>query len=151
MCSFEQDVEILELSKCNLFRRSFSNKGMGFTFNNEKEGKLLQEDFWNHPFFPNQEKDPSLMKSATIEDSLRVVVENNAEEIEKVLTKYFKIQNATSAMLRILIPVNRPSIPPETYEYGILCNKTFTGKWSKRKSMDILIIKRFIYLFNFIG
>ena len=29
----------------------------------------------------------------------------------------FKVQNTTSTMLRMLIPVNRPSVPPKRVKY----------------------------------
>ena len=56
---------------------------MGFTFNNEKEQMLIKQGFRSTVFFHNKENDPSLMKSATAKDSLRVVIESNAEEIQR--------------------------------------------------------------------
>ena len=83
----------MSFRNCNLFKRSFTNKGIGFTFNNEKEQALTKKDFYSSIFFPNKDRKPSLMKSASSKHSLTVVIENNAEEVkryEKTSTKYMK-------------------------------------------------------------
>lgn len=142
MCTFEEDEEILEMSRCNLFSRSFTNKGMGFTFNNEKEEKLLKEDFRNHPFSPNQERDPSLMKSATIEDSLRVVVENNAEEVEKYdSTKSLSIPEGdlTYEPLDVTVTIHDPKEPANIRSRGFkvpLGQKTIVYMTPKARKID---------------
>ena len=81
MCQFENNVETMTFSNCNLFKRSFTNKGLGFTFNNELEEKLIKKDYRSKVLFHNNHRIPALMKSASSEHSLRVVIENNAEEV----------------------------------------------------------------------
>ena len=81
MCQFENNVETMTFSNCDLFKRSFTNKGLGFTFNNELEEKLIKKDYRSKVLFHNNHRIPALMKSASSEHSLRVVIENNAEEV----------------------------------------------------------------------
>ena len=72
---------------CNLFKRSFTNHGLGFTFNNAKEEKLIKRDFQNKIFNHNKNRDPSLMKTANPQHSLSVLLENNAEEVQEYKNK----------------------------------------------------------------
>ena len=45
MCKFEDSDESMTFENCNLFKRSFTTQGLGFTFNNEEESKLIKEDY----------------------------------------------------------------------------------------------------------
>ena len=83
MCKFEENVKNMKFDNCNLFKRSFTTQGLGYTFNNEKENNLIKENFKNSQFLPNTRRDPSKMKSTSSEYSLKVVIDNNAEEIEQ--------------------------------------------------------------------
>ena len=83
MCDFETKVIQMTFGNCHLFKRSFTNKGIGYTFNNERNNILMKEDFRGNIFFPNFDRIPSLMKSASLEHSLKVVIESNAEEVER--------------------------------------------------------------------
>ena len=74
-------------SSCDLFKRSFSNKGIGFTFNNEN-GETLYKDSSNlgllmKVFKTNDKIKVQNMKSAGSQHSLKVLIENSAEEIER--------------------------------------------------------------------
>ena len=82
LCKFEENVEMMTLENCNLFKRSFTTHGLGYTFNNEKENTLIKEDYRSVEFSHNKIRQPSLMKSTSSKYSLRVVIENNAEEIQ---------------------------------------------------------------------
>ena len=82
MCKFGNDVNIMTMWNCHHFKRSFTNQGLGYTFNNEQENNLIREDFKSLQFFTNTARDPSFMKSASPEHSLRVVIESNAEQIQ---------------------------------------------------------------------
>ena len=73
----------MKFLNCDLFRRSFTNKGLGFTFNNENVDKLIKEGFQSKVFFFNSKRRPSQMKSASSKYSLQVIVENNAEEVKR--------------------------------------------------------------------
>ena len=57
--------------------------GIGFTSNNAVEDNLIKNVFRSKVFFTNTLRKPSLMKSASLKDSLHVVVENNMEEVER--------------------------------------------------------------------
>ena len=83
MCQFAKNVDTMNFTNCNLFQRSFTNKGIGFTFNSEREETLIKKSFRSKVLFPNTKREPALMKSASIDDSLRVVIENNADEIQR--------------------------------------------------------------------
>ena len=92
MCQFgdtdnvERPGERPRFKNCNLFKRSYTNKGIGFTFNNNKEDRLINKEYRSEIFFHNVNRDPSFMTSANSEHSLHVVIENNAEEVERYLS-----------------------------------------------------------------
>ena len=85
MCKFGDNVETMTLENCQLFRPSFTNRGTGFTINNEREKDLIKSEVTSTNFFPNTITKPSFMKSGKSSDALKVVLENNAEEVEKYL------------------------------------------------------------------
>ena len=80
MCKFEDSDESMTFENCNLFKRSFTTQGLGFTFNNEEESILIKEDYRKTALSENVNRKPYLMKS---KESLTVVIENNAEEVER--------------------------------------------------------------------
>ena len=73
----------MKISNCNIFKRSFTNLGLGFTFNNEIDDFMMKQDFRGKAFFPNTNRRPSLMKYASSKYALRVVIENNFEEVKR--------------------------------------------------------------------
>ena len=83
MCMFMGNVKTMTFENCNLFKRSFTTKGIGFTFNNEIEEKLIKKEFYSTALFPNTKRNPSLMKSTSSEHSLMAIIENNAEEVQR--------------------------------------------------------------------
>ena len=83
MCSFQENVKYMTFSNCNLFKRSFTNRGLGFTFNNDIQENLFKKIFGSKAFFTNTKRKPSMMSSASTEDALRVVLENNHEEVHR--------------------------------------------------------------------
>ena len=83
MCSFMGNVGTMKFDNCNLFKRSYTTKGIGFTFNNEKEGQLIKEEYRSRAFFPNTNRNPSMMQSASLDDSLLTIIENNAGEVQR--------------------------------------------------------------------
>ena len=84
LCQFERNPELMRLNNCNKFRRSFTNKGLGFTFNNDKVEELYKYnkdiDLQLDSFFFNKDHEPR-PTSASPEDALYVMIENNFEEI----------------------------------------------------------------------
>ena len=83
MCKFEEKVDRMLFSNCKLFKRSFTNKGMGYTFNNVKEHNLIKEDYKSSIFYPNRDEDPFFMRSANPDNSLTVIIDYNSEEIKR--------------------------------------------------------------------
>ena len=81
MCKFEENVKKMSFENCNLFKRSFTTYGMGFTFNNEREEILIKKDYRIPEFSHNVNGMPSLMKSTNSKDSLTVIIDSNAEEV----------------------------------------------------------------------
>ena len=85
MCQFQRTPNVMRLENCDLFRRSFTNKGLGFTFNNAKSEDLYKHsrnlDLQMKTFFFNNQDDPRMINSASPDESLNIIVENNFEEI----------------------------------------------------------------------
>ena len=99
----------MNFSNCKIFRRSFTNKGLGFTANNEIEDILMKKDFKSKALFPNTNRRPTLMKSASLKDSLHVVVENNFEEVEKYEEHHKLKQQPT----QISVSLHNPAEPAD--------------------------------------
>ena len=64
----------MTLENCQLFRPSFTNRGTGFTINNEREKDLIKNEVASTNFFPNTITKPSFIKSAKSSDALKVKV-----------------------------------------------------------------------------
>ena len=97
LCRFEGRPAVMTFRTCDLFRRSFTNKGLGYSFNTEKTERLLQAgaalqtQIKTLHLSPGAE--PRLMTGASPHHALTVIVENNLEEIflyEKSLNKRMK-------------------------------------------------------------
>ena len=82
MCKFEENNKIMSFENCNLFKRSFTTQGLGYTFNNEREEIMIKKRFRSTELSHNIKRRPSLMKSTSSEYSLTVIIETNAEEVE---------------------------------------------------------------------
>ena len=82
MCKFEEDDVKMTFENCNLFKRSFTTKGIGYTFNNEMEEDLIKKEFRDEVLSPNKGRRPSFMKSTNPRHALTVMLDINAEEVE---------------------------------------------------------------------
>ena len=78
----------MTFENCDLFKRSFTTQGMGYTFNNEVEEKLIKEGFRTTEFSHNAKRQPSLMKSTKLKHSLKVLIDRNEEEVYEELSNY---------------------------------------------------------------
>ena len=87
-CKYEENVKSMTFKNCDLFKRSFTTEGMGFTFNNEVDKKLIKENYISTEFSHNDKRQPSLMKSTKIKHSLQVVIERNVEDVSKEIGNY---------------------------------------------------------------
>ena len=81
-------MEGLSFDNCKLFKRSFTNLGLGFTTNNQLKNKLYKRGtkgfkIQNEVFFTNKKDSPRKMKSASPKDALRLMIEFNREKVEK--------------------------------------------------------------------
>ena len=70
--------------------RSFTTQGMGFTFNNEVEEKLIKKGYRSTEFSHNVKRHPSLMKSTKLKHSLKVIIERNVEEAWEEIKNFGK-------------------------------------------------------------
>ena len=75
----------MKFKNCHLFKRSFTNKGIGFTFNIAKATELLKKssvlDEIVNIFSLNEKEDIKLMKSASADHALKVFIDYNEEAI----------------------------------------------------------------------
>ena len=115
MCNFEEKVQKMTFSNCDLFKRSYTNQGIGFTFNNEKEEILVKKDFRNSIFHPNRKREALKMKSATTQYSLKTLIESNAEHVD-----YFEnsinadgIGEQVAKPTSILVSLHNPKEPAD--------------------------------------
>ena len=87
MCSYSKNIDKMLFSNCALFKRSFTNKGIGFTFNNEVRRNLFKKSLFPNlsmdVFMVNGHSKVSKMKSASTDNALKVWIENNFEEIDR--------------------------------------------------------------------
>ena len=88
LCSFGIDLENLLFDDCKLFKRSFSDSGLGFTTNSQIRSKLYKIgtkifSSQNEVFFTNNKNYPKIMKSSSPKDALRLMIEYNREKVEK--------------------------------------------------------------------
>ena len=86
MCKFEENVKPMTFENCNLFKRSYTTQGLGYTFNNEIENFAIKKNFRSTSFSPNIGRIPSLMKSTNSDHSLTVIIDVNAEEVDRYET-----------------------------------------------------------------
>ena len=118
MCKFENNVEYMSFENCNLFKRSFTTQGIGYTFNNEIQQKLLKKPFRNTIFSPNTVRKPSMMKSASSENSLTAIIENNYENTKTLLDEgreqsEYETTRVVHKPEKILVSLHNPSEPPD--------------------------------------
>ena len=85
LCQFGKNLSSFTLENCNLFKRSFTNRGIGYTFNNIKM-KDLYKDRVGEQFFFNNDQQPVMMKTASANDALIVMIDANAEEVDRYLS-----------------------------------------------------------------
>ena len=64
----------------NIFKRSFTNQGIGYSFNTATKQSLFKIGFLNL-LAVNEEREPSKMISASSDDGLYVLIEANREEV----------------------------------------------------------------------
>ena len=113
MCKFEENVKTLAFENCDLFKRSYTTQGLGYTFNNEQEENMLKDKFRNIEFSPNINRKPSLMRSASSEHSLTVIIEDNAESTKDLEEK--KIEDGLSHRPeKISVSIHSPKEPADT-------------------------------------
>ena len=110
LCKYEENVKIMTFENCDLFKRSFTTQGMGFTFNNEVEESLIKKDFRTTEFSHNVKRQPSLMRSTKLKHSLHVIIERNIEEALDEI-KNFGVEPKVKD---ILLSLHNPREPADT-------------------------------------
>ena len=113
MCKFEENVETMTFENCNLFKRSLTTQGLGYTFNNEQEKNILKDKFRNIEFSPNINRKPSMMRSASLEHSLTIIIEDNAEST-KFLENRKKESGLNHRPQKISVSIHSPKEPADT-------------------------------------
>ena len=99
---------------CNIFKRSFTDKGLGYTFNNEKEISLYKNPPIQHKIFDLNKAEPLLIKSASKNHALTVLIESNEEEnknYENTKTINDKVGDTTIKPKSISISLHDPKEP----------------------------------------
>ena len=112
-CKFEENVETMTYENCNLFKRSITTQGMGYTFNNEIEANFIKKPFRSPALSPNVNREPYLMKSASSEASLTVLIENNIENTEILEDLQLKTGTIRKPK-KILVSLHNPKEPSDT-------------------------------------
>ena len=118
MCKFDNNVAQMLFKNCDLFKRSFTDRGIGFTFNNEI-GNLLYKHSSNVELFMkvfnlNERSKVLKMKSAGSQHALRVMIENNLEEIgryENTQSSLNRVGMLNFKPINILVSLHNPTEP----------------------------------------
>ena len=121
LCKFEENEEFqMTFENCDLFSRSFTNRGLGFTFNNLPASDLLKRNrninLQSETFLFNKATAPRLITSASPEHALSVVIEANREEIAKYLKSKSDFNTQGELNLKpknILVALHDPKEGPE--------------------------------------
>ena len=95
---------------CDLFKRSFTTQGIGYTFNNIIEENLIKKEFRSKALSPNVKYEPSNMISSSSDPSLTVVIENNVEN-NKILSDNRGVVNKPK---KISVSLHNPKEPSDT-------------------------------------
>ena len=96
LCKHGSSVNMMTFSNCNLFKRSFTNKGIGFTYNNAGVDDLLKKSSGQQNATRilafNRNGIIKKMVSAGSEHALRVFLDYNEEAVQR----YEKTINSAS-------------------------------------------------------
>ena len=95
---------------CDLFKRSFTTQGIGYTFNNIIEENLIKKEFRSKALSPNVKYEPSNMISSSSDPSLTVVIENNVEN-KKILSGNRGVVHKPK---KIPVSLHNPKEPSDT-------------------------------------
>jgi len=110
-------VEEMTFENCDLFKRSFTTQGMGYTFNNEPEDILIKKKYRNSQLAHNMNRQPSLMKSINFKHSLTVVIDSNSEEVQ-AYENNFKTKNSGNIIMHkpkeILVSLHSSTEPADS-------------------------------------
>ena len=86
LCSHGSKLESTKFSNCSLFKRSFTNKGIGFTFNIAKINDMFKKssslDETMQIFSFNMKEEIRMMKSASSDHALKVFIDYNEEIVQ---------------------------------------------------------------------
>ena len=120
MCSFSKKDQKRLFSNCNLFKRTFTNKGIGFTFNNELKKKLYKNSenlgLSLKIFHVNDNNKVVNMKSAGSNYGLKVLVEKNMEELERYEND--KNRNMNLKPIDVSVTLHNPKEPANIRNKG---------------------------------
>ena len=125
LCLYGKFSDSWKMKYCNIFKRSFTNVGIGYTFNNLKNNDLYKDIKTGEVLFKNDDHDPIKMKSAdaSSKDGLYVMIEANAEEVDRFeKTKYqLSYGNFEIKPVEVRVTLHNPSEPAN----ALIRSKTF--------------------------
>ena len=109
MCKFNENVKKMTYENCNLFKRSFSTGGLGYTFNGEMNENSIKKEFQSKLFLTKMKL--LFMKSTKLQHSLNLVNEHNAEEVVSYQNRGLRPRKKPR---EILISLHNPKEPGDT-------------------------------------
>ena len=112
MCKFEENIHHMSFDNCNLFRRSFTTQGIGYTFNSEMDETLIKSNYQNIVF--STKNKPSLMKSTSFKHSLTAIIQNNIEEVQRYENRQSNDIRINHRPRKVYVSLHDPKEPADT-------------------------------------
>ena len=113
LCQYAGEPETMSFARCDLFRRSFTNMGLGYTFNGEKFRNMFKSTDYNAMFervmVPNSDTDIRYPESSGPAYRLRFILNGDIDAV----AEYKKNQDYTKAITEFTLGVHDPSFPAD--------------------------------------
>ena len=111
LCQYAEDPETMSFSTCDLFRRSFTNMGLGYTFNSEKFWNMYKKTDYDILFerimFPNTDTEILYPESSGPDYRLRLILDGDIDAVKE----YEKTKDYTKAITEFTLGVHDPYFP----------------------------------------
>ena len=119
LCQYSGQPEVMSFRSCNMFKRTYTDMGIAYSFNSDKFGIIYKETEnskeANKAFFFNNKEDVRYPESSGKEFILKIVLEANMEQVEQ----FEQQDNYKLSPRPILLTVHDPKIPPTLRSEGI--------------------------------
>ena len=87
LCKHGAKIEIMTFLNCNLFKRSFTNKGIGFTYNSKKVEDLIKKSSGQDEAIKilsmDKKQDVVKMESASSDNALTILIDYNEAAVKR--------------------------------------------------------------------